>query len=111
MHAVGEENTAKNASPLGIDFLAVVSGQSRPDQRVLAGKQLRVETFPQPLEQGRRALNVGKQERESLHRQSLGSQPRPATGHQADAPAQPPPTPAQRTAKSNLPEARHSGVV
>ena len=82
-HAVGEENTAKNASPLGIDFLAVVSGQHRPDQRVVVGKHLGVETFPQPPEQGRRALDIGKQERESLHRQSLGSQPRPATGHQA----------------------------
>jgi hypothetical protein len=82
MHAVGEENTAKNASPWVSTSLPVVSGQPRPDQRVVAGQQLRVQTFPQPPEQGRRALNVGKQERECLHRQSLGSQPRPATGRQ-----------------------------
>jgi len=52
---------------------------------VVVGEQLRVETFPQPPDQGRRALNVGEQERESLHGQSLGGQPKSATGHQVRA--------------------------
>ena len=58
--------------PLGIDFPAAVTGQTRPDQRMMTGKHLAVQTFTQPTEQGRRALDVGKQEREGLHGHSLG---------------------------------------
>jgi hypothetical protein len=47
--------------PLVIDFLAVMSSKPRPDQRVVAGQQLRVEAFSQPPDQGRRAsMSVNK---------------------------------------------------
>ena len=36
-----------------------MSGKTRPDQPVMAGKQLCVEIFTQPLDQGCRALDVG----------------------------------------------------
>jgi hypothetical protein len=62
---------------LGIDFLAAVSGQTRPDQRVMVGKHLRVAAIPQPPQQRRRALNVGEKKRESLH------------GHSVEGPAKP----------------------
>ena len=58
--------------PLGIDLPAVVSGQPRPDQRVVTGQQLRVKTFSQPIKQGRGALHIGKEERERLHGPSVG---------------------------------------
>jgi len=57
--------------PLGIDFLTAVSGKTRPDQRVMVGKDLRVLAFPQALQQRRRALDVGEEERESLHEHSV----------------------------------------
>jgi hypothetical protein len=60
-----------------------MSSKPCPDQRVMVGQQLCVETFAQPPDQGRRALNIGKQKRESLHEQSLGGQQRTATGHRA----------------------------
>jgi hypothetical protein len=49
-HARGEENTAKNASPLRIDLPAAVRGQRRPDQRVMPGQHPRVTFIPQPLQ-------------------------------------------------------------
>jgi hypothetical protein len=55
----GEERVA-----LGVHFLAVVSGQARPDERVMIGQDLRVETVSQPPQGRRRALDVGKQERD-----------------------------------------------
>ena len=51
---------------LGIDFPAAVGGQHRPDERVVVGQHLRVDVLPQPPQQRRRALDVGKQKRESL---------------------------------------------
>jgi hypothetical protein len=70
---------------LGIDLPAVMSGKTRPDQPVMVGKQLCVEIFSQPLNQGRRALDVGKHEREGLHRHSLKANGPPGTtpGHAA----------------------------
>ena len=61
--------------PLRVHFAAVIRGQSRPDQRVMPGKHLRVRVFPQPPKQRRRALDVGEQEREGLHAHSLEGQP------------------------------------
>ena len=58
----GEERVS-----LGVRFPAAVSGQSRPDQRVMVGQYLRVDAFPQAPEQRRRALDVGEQKREGLH--------------------------------------------
>jgi len=66
-----------------------MSGQPRPDEPVMIGKQLRVETFSQPPYQGRRSLNVGKQKRKSLHRHSLEGQPGCTTGHRAQRNAPP----------------------
>jgi hypothetical protein len=57
--------------PLRIDLPTVVRGQRRPDQRMMTGQHLRVDIVPQPPEQRRRALNVGEQERESLHPSSV----------------------------------------
>jgi hypothetical protein len=37
----------------------------------MRGQHLRVDVFPQPPEQRRRALNVGEQEREGLHTHSV----------------------------------------
>jgi len=50
----------------------------RPDERVMVGKHLRVDAFPQSPKQRRRALNVGKEKGESLH------------GHSVEGPAKPP---------------------
>jgi len=52
---------------LGIHLLAIMRGQSRPDQRVVVGKQPRVKTFSHPPDQGRGALHVGKQKRQRFH--------------------------------------------
>ena len=57
--------------PLGIHFLTVVIGKTRPDQRVVVGKDPRVLAFPQALQQRRRALDVGEEKRESLHGPSV----------------------------------------
>ena len=73
-HARGEENTAKNASPLRIDLPAAVRGQRRPDQRVMVGQHLRV-TVAQPPEQRSGALDVGEQERKGLHPHSVEDRP------------------------------------
>ena len=69
----GEERIA-----LGIHLPAVVSGNPRPDDRVVVGKDLRVDTLPHPPEQSRRAFDVGEQERERLHRHSVEGQPQTA---------------------------------
>jgi hypothetical protein len=53
--------------PLGVHFLAAVSGQPRPDQRMVVGQHPRVPAIPQPSQQGRGALNIGEQEGERLH--------------------------------------------
>jgi hypothetical protein len=61
----------KERIPLRIDFRAAVRGQRRPDQRVMPSQHLRVDAPTQPPQQRRRALNIGKQKRESLHGQSV----------------------------------------
>ena len=62
----GEEHVS-----LCIHFPAVVRGQPRPDNRVMAGKHPRVHVLPHPSEQSRRALHVGKQKRERPHMHSV----------------------------------------
>ena len=57
-----------------------------------ARQQLRVETFPQPPHEGRRALNVGKQKRESLHRHSQERQAQPRPRKPVKASQRPPGT-------------------
>ena len=85
-------NRAHFASWTGTAPIDASSGQHRPDQRMVISKQLCVETFAQPPDQGRRALNIGKQKRESPHGHSLGasgrSQPGSSwSGHPLTAPA------------------------
>jgi len=58
--------------PLGVDLPAAMSSQTRPDERVVVGQHLAVETFTQAPQQDRGALDVGEQERERLHGPSLG---------------------------------------
>ena len=82
MHARGEENTAKNASPCVSTSLPSCAAKEDSDQRVMASEYLRVNVFTQPPEQRRRALNVGKQKRESLHEHSVE---RPARKRQLPA--------------------------
>ena len=85
-HAVGEREHGEERVSLGIHLPAAVSGQGGPDKRVVAGKHLRIGTFPQAPEQCRRALDVGKQKRESLHGKTVEGTSRAAA---ADARAHP----------------------
>ena len=61
----------EKAVPHGVHLAAVMRGQRRPDQRMMPRQHLRVDVFPQPPEQRRRALNVSKQKREGLHPPSV----------------------------------------
>jgi len=56
---------------LGVDFLAAMRGQDRPDQSAITGQHSRVRVT-QPLPYRGRTLDVGEQERE--HRR--GHQPK-----------------------------------
>ena len=69
--AAGRGEHGEQPVSLGVHFAAAVRGQARPDERAIVGQHLRVETLPQPSQQGGRALHVGEEKRESLHGHSL----------------------------------------
>ena len=56
---------------LSVHLPAAVSGQARPDERTIIGEYLRVEAFSQAPQQSGRALDIGEEKRERLHRHSL----------------------------------------
>jgi hypothetical protein len=60
----------------------------------MVGKHLRVDAIPQAPQQRRRALNVGKQKREGLHK------------HSVEGPAKPTAADSQRTGAAPTPTAR-----
>ena len=57
---------------LGVNLLAAVRGQSRPDQPMMTGENLRVH-LPQPPQHRRGTLDVGEQEGERLRGQQPGT--------------------------------------
>jgi hypothetical protein len=52
-----------------------VSGQARPDERVMIGQDLRVQAVAQAPQGRRRTLDVGEQEREGLHTARVEDRP------------------------------------
>jgi hypothetical protein len=57
--------------PGGIHLLALVLGQSRPDQPMMVSQNPRIHAPAYPLQQSRGPLNIGEQEREHPHRDSV----------------------------------------
>ena len=69
--ALGEEKHGEQPVSLSVHLPAAVSGQARPDERTIIGEYLRVEAFSQAPQQSGRALDIGEEKRERLHRHSL----------------------------------------